>query len=399
MPPAVARLLDDAIAAGLGSGAALAVASPHGVWRHDAGLTARVRRDVQGALQPWPGTPVGRNTLFDLASLTKPFVTSTLLAQTLSRPDCALDLQDRLARWLPQAQGTVLGEATLGQLCSHTSGAPPWLDFAAATYGCTSAEREREIMRLVLDTPHQHPPGQQAVYSDLGYMALGWLLESVLGAPLDVLFSERIAAPAGVAAGYRRLSQPQPVVDVMATEIWPRRCPDGLPLQGAVHDDNAAALDGVAGHAGLFANADAVLRLAQAWLAAWLTADDRPHGPLQLKPSLVRWLASTPGVPADREGKRTTWHHGWDTPSRPGSTAGDLVPEDAFGHLGFTGTSVWLAPSLEAVVVLLTNRVHPDRAPTEGIRNLRRHVHDGLWQLLGSDLATGNRSRSASPVR
>jgi CubicO group peptidase (beta-lactamase class C family) len=355
----VTAWLEQAVRAQVCSGAALAVAWPGGREVHHVGRTARL---------PEPGEVVGPGTQFDLASLTKPLVSLTILTQLLG--EGRLTLADRLDLHLHEAAGTPLGQATLGQLASHAAGAPAWLDFWQRTQ--PGPDRRAEVLRRVLGTAPESTPGTRATYSDLGYIALGAMLEAVLGQPLDVLYAQRVAAPLGLGATYRRLSQPRETKDVVATEVWPPRCPDGLPLRGLVHDDNAAAMDGVAGHAGLFASAEDVLTQGQAWLAAW----QGDPGPLHLDPALVRRLTTTSGAPA------TTWRHGWDTPTRPGSTAGDRVPDGAFGHLGFTGTSLWLAPHQGSVVVLLTNRVHPDRGPTEGIRALRRAVHDAVWERV-----------------
>lgn len=301
--------------------------------------------------------------------------TLTLLAGEIAAG--RVTLGDTLAQHLPDARGTARGAATIGQLLSHTSGAPAWLDYFAATRDVPPGERVQAVRRAVLSTPNSSIPGTQAVYSDLGYMALGWLLEQITDRPLDALYRERIAAPLGLTAGYRRIgaTTADPMA-VVATEVWPPRCGDGQPLRGVVHDDNCAALDGVAGHAGLFGAIADVARWAECWLDAVRAPADSLHGPLQLPTKLCRSLVTTAGCSG------TTWHHGWDTPSRPGSSAGKFAPVDAFGHLGFTGTSVWFAPSRNACAILLTNRVHPTRDAVAGIRALRPAVHDALWQTL-----------------
>ena len=378
----LSHLLQRAVADGLGSAAAVAVAGPDGrQLLLQVGRTSRVRRvgSAQGREQPHPGTPVGEHTRFDLASVSKPMATLTLLAQELSRPQPRLHLGQTLASHLPEARGTLRGAATIGQLVSHASGAPAWLDLDLQTQAL-AGRRERcgAIVREVLQAPLAHEPGTAAIYSDLGYMSLGWMLEALLGAPLDRLFAERVAAPlGGIEAAYRRLPAPLGAADdIAATEIWPRRCADGMPIHGLVHDDNCAALGGVAGHAGLFATSAAVLAWARVWLAAVLDTGSEAVGPLALAPDVARWLVATPGAPG------TSWRHGWDTPSQPGSSAGSLAPADAFGHLGYAGTSVWLAPSLRTVVVLLTNRVHPTHDDTAGIRALRPALHDAVWSCV-----------------
>jgi CubicO group peptidase (beta-lactamase class C family) len=366
IPTQAGEILAQALVAGMGSGAALA-------WQHDGD------RDLLAlghtALPQWPHVPVTTQTQFDLASLTKPMATLTLLVQELARGRIAL--ADRLDAHLPLAQGTPRGAATLGQLVSHTSGAPAWLDFFAATRDTLPNERAAAVQRAVLGTPNPYAPGTQAIYSDLGFMALGWLLEHVMERPLDVLYQERVATPLGMQAGYRRMrAGARAADDVVATEVWPPRCAENLPLQGVVHDDNCAALEGVAGHAGLFGSVADVATWADCWLTAVRETSRPTASPLELPTALCRQLVAMPGVP------HTSWRHGWDTPSQPGSSAGALAPPDTFGHLGFTGTSVWLAPSVRAFAILLTNRVHPTREAVGGIRSLRPHLHDVLWRTL-----------------
>ena len=382
VPASALGIVDRALRDGVGSAVAVAVWAGGERASAAVGRTSRLRVVPHAAgqrLEACPGTPTDLEARFDLASLTKPVATLTLLAQELSAPKPRLSLDDRLERWLPDARGTGLGQATLGQLVSHTSGAPAWLDFWGATADIHDAvERTKAVRKHLLHTPLERQAGMAAVYSDLGYMSLGWVLEALHGEPLDRRFLRSVAVPLELDAAFRRVSvgaagDGQACV---ATEGGVRRCPQGLALQGEVHDDNCAALDGVAGHAGLFATADAVLTWAHAWLRAVRSDGHRRVGPLGLAPELVRFLVATPGVAG------TTWRHGFDTPTRPGSSAGDQVPPDAFGHLGFTGTSVWCSPGRDVAVVMLTNRVHPTSAAVEGIRRLRPTLHDTLWPLL-----------------
>lgn len=345
------------------------VGSALGIGWHHQGLAETLTLG-QTALEPFPHQPVTAQTPFDLASLTKPMATVTLLAQELTKE--RLNLQDRLDQHLPLAIDTALGPRTLGQLLSHTSGAVAWRDFALATQELNGQPRIQAVQQLVLNTPLETEPGTQATYSDLGFLALGWLLEEVTQLPLDQLFAERVARPLGLTAQYRRLSLSlDDALNCVATEIWPQR-QQNLPLQGQVHDDNAAALDGVAGHAGLFATVSDVLQ----WSIQWLHLVQGQETPLEIAPLLAHMLVTTPGCP------HTSWRHGWDTPTQPGSSAGQLAPQDAFGHLGFTGTSVWLSPQRDAAGVLLTNRVHPTRESVQGIRALRPRLYDALWRNL-----------------
>ena len=318
-----------------------------------------------------PGTPIGPHTRFDLASLTKPIATTTLLAQEVAAGRIAL--HGTVADYLPDATGTAAAPLTVGDLLAHCSGWPAWHDFFAQTN--TIADRVGQaalIRRLVLATQPVAPPRQCAVYSDLGFMTLGWILETVCGAPLDQLLALRVARPLGIAIGFRRLSQAHLPQSIVATEIWPPRCPDGRPLQGQVHDDNCAGLDGVAGHAGMFGSAHDVAL----WAQQWLNASRGTTGALALDPALGHHWTATGSVAG------SSWRHGWDSPTQPGSTAGSLAPLDTFGHLGFTGTSVWCSSQHAVAVVLLTNRVHPSRAAVAPIKALRVDVHDLLWQAI-----------------
>ncbi|MCO4760596.1 MAG: beta-lactamase family protein [Myxococcales bacterium] len=368
----VGPIVDRALLDGMGSAIALGVITTSGERAVlTRGTTLRVRRR-QGRLVTAAGLPISRTSVFDLASLTKPMVTSTLLAQAVTSGK--IDLAQPLAHGLPAARDTSLGGQSVRSLLAHGSGALAWRDFYADTAGLSPDARQAAICSAVLNEPLAHPPGSKAVYSDLGFIALGLLLEAVYDTPLDQLFAERIAAPLGLSSAvFRRVSaKPASGDAVVATEVWPPRCPLGDPLQGVVHDDNCAGLDGVAGHAGLFSTVDDVLTWALTWLlpACGVTAIGA------LPPSLVAAWVST--AAADE----TTWRCGFDTPSTGYTSAGSLASVAAFGHLGFTGTSVWMDPSRQAAVVLLTNRVHPSRDQAVLIRQLRPALHDTIWRLL-----------------
>lgn len=379
------RAVRDAVAGGMGSAAALAALGSNGPWSSLA-----VGRTSRSALWPtpggpvaieWPGTPVDPDTPFDLASLTKPMATSTLLALAVAQG--RLDLEAPLRRWLADADGTALADLPLRLLLGHASGLPAWHDFFADTADADAPDaRAARVRRAVLATPLEAPPGSRAVYSDLGFLLLGWVVEAVGGAPLDQQFAEQVARPLGLAARFvrpgHRWSTP-----VVRTEVWPPRCGDGRPLSGEVHDDNCAALCGVAGHAGLFGS----LRDVGTWARVWLRAARGLANDLDLPAELARHWVTTAAAPD------TTWRLGFDTPSRPTSSAGQRAPSDAFGHLGFTGTSVWMSPQADMAIVLLTNRVHPSRDAVAAIRALRPTVGDALWPRLDS------RSESAAEAR
>lgn len=322
--------------------------------------------------------PVQPDTVFDLASLTKPLATVPVLLSLCS--EGRLDLDVSLGRFLPFLAGTPWEAVTPVQLLAHVSGLPAWRPFAAdlvahrgVAIAGTGEAREAVLARIAAETP-EAPPGATCTYSDLGYILLAALAEAAGGAPLDRLFAARVARPLGLARTFfarvrSGVASPLPVppAGIAATEVCPtrRRC-----LQGEVHDDNAWVLGGVAGHAGLFSTAREVATIALAFRDAYL---GDAH---LLSPSLVRRAWSREATPPG-----STRRMGFDTPSPSGSMAGDLAPAGTVGHLGFTGTSFWMEPASGALVVLLTNRVHPDRA-RGGIQGFRPRLHDSVWLAL-----------------
>lgn len=403
LPAEICGLLDAFVAAGHGSAVALAVVRcrPEGddvAFAHVVGRTSAARRrddadnfaGAAAAEQANSGQVVDADTYFDLASLTKPIVTTSLLCGGITRGDFGLD-DPVVLEGLDVESSTAM---TLASLLGHGSGWPAWADFYAATATLATAPlaRMRAIRRAVLATPFERPPEQVAVYSDLGFMALGWWLEARAGVALDQLFNAEFVAPGHLhGLAFRRIHPEQVSEDtglavvaprncaVVATEIWPARCEAGHPLQGVVHDDNAAGLLGVAGHAGLFGNLRGVAGFAASWLAA-VGDGTRRLGRVGLGGALSPDLAAT--LLARSAAPGTTWRLGWDTPSKPKSTAGSLASARAFGHLGFVGTSVWIDPTRDAAVVLLTNRVHPTRTATAPIAALRPAVHDAVWRWI-----------------
>lgn len=346
---------------------------------HAAGTTA-----LPGVASPV--TPVRPDTIFDLASLTKPLVTVPLLYRLFGEGRLAPD--DPAGRFVPELANTPWAGATIARLMDHTSGLPAWRPFAAklvassgeAIAGTPSAV-DSVLRRIAAESPAA-APGVVCTYSDLGYILLGRIVEAVTGESLDAAFRRLVAVPLGLdraffvpVRGGVASAPPVPAGDVAATERCPTR---GRVLRGEVHDDNAWVLGGVAGHAGLFADAAAVDRIATALVAAWAGEDAS-----LFVPGVVRDAWTARAAPAG-----ATRVRGFDTPSPAGSLAGDRAPAGTVGHLGFTGTSVWMHPSSGMVIVLLTNRVHPTRA-NEALRAVRPAAHDAVWDAL-TTLAGGH---------
>lgn len=349
----LAALIDAALAAPLGSAAALSIG--------DAGVEQE--RVVRGTLRRVPdaGPAIDERTAFDLASLTKPMATAALAMVLVG--DGALDLDAPVRRWLPDAATT----GTVRQLLAHAAGCAAHVEFFRTLRAGAHPDPRAEL----LDLAARHPaaaPGVAAVYSDLGYLMLGAIVERAAGRPLDDAFRVHVAEPLGLSGACFPGATPLP--RAVATELDDR----GL-VAGRVHDENAYFGGGICGHAGLFATIGDVARFAAALVD---TAAGSPRG--RWRTDVVRRFLDDAPVPS------ATWRLGWDTPSTsPGvSQAGDRWPRTgAIGHTGFTGTSLWLDLPRRRWVALLTNRVHPTRDGTaEPIKALRRAVGDATVALL-----------------
>jgi CubicO group peptidase (beta-lactamase class C family) len=303
-------------------------------------------------------------TPYDLASLTKPIV--ALAALRLSQRG-VIDLQRDVARWLPELEGTRGGEASLTQLLSHRAGLAAWLPLweeGDAPFG--SAARKAQMLRSAAT---KHAPEGACLYSDLGYIIAGEALARASGMSLDRLVQREVTGPLGLgqqlfyAAALEGHARETLVATAAPTEICPPRT---VVARGEVHDENCFAFGGIAGHAGMFGTAAAVLSLG---LAVLEVLEGRSRW---LDQGLLRWALRARG-----SGEHAL---GWDTKSAEGSSAGSEFSAQSFGHLGFTGTSIWCDPTRRLCAVLLSNRVHPTRENI-AIRDFRRRFHDAVADL------------------
>ncbi len=293
----------------------------------------------QRARQPEP-TLMTEDTVFDLASLTKPIVTA--LGLWLLVEEGKLDVRDSLARHIPAFARKETEAITLEQMLLHTSGFIA--DNPLEDYQHGADEAWRRLHALNPKTP----PGSRFTYSDVNYLLLGEVVAKVAGMPLDEFARKRIFEPLGMKeTGYR----PQGELKRRAAPTEKR---DGHWLVGEVHDPRAATLDGVAGHAGLFSTADDL-----AIFVRMLLADGKHQGRAFLRPeTLRRYTAPHEVDTAKGKGLRTC---GWDMATSYSANRGELFPKGiSYGHTGFTGTSLWLDPQSRTAVVFLSNRVHPD---------------------------------------
>ena len=312
-----------------------------------------------------------RETLFDIASLTKVIATTQLVLGACS--EGLVHLDDPLRRFYPDALPDV-SAVTVRQLLSHSGGFAAWRPlYGQLGPDGTARQRRQRAAALILRQPLAYRPGHASVYSDLGFMVLGDILETSYGQPLDGLFVHRIARPLGLEGiayvpmeGTRRLNGD--ALDIAATERCEWR---GRILSGEVHDANAWAVGGVAAHAGLFATAAGVWQFAHAMLEAAAGRRD------WLPPLLLRESWERQSNPAG-----TTRALGWDTPTPGRSSSGTFFGRNAIGHLGFTGCSLWIDLERQVSLVLCTNRVHPSRQ-SDGIARLRPKVHDLAMHALG----------------
>jgi serine-type D-Ala-D-Ala carboxypeptidase len=307
------------------------------------------------------------SSIYDLASLTK--VVATTSAIMLLVDDGLIDVDAPVARYLPAfAEGDPSkGEVTVTQLLTHHSGLPAGRDLWRSASSPMIAKAQLLTTRLIC------PPGRCYLYSDVGADVLGILAEVVSGQPLDRFLTTRLFEPLGM-TNTRFLPSPSLAQRIAPTEAWSRR---GYPLRGEVHDENAFALGGVAGHAGLFATAADLGIFAQFLLDRGRVGEEQ--------------LISRATI--DRFTRKSAGHRalGWDTCDRGSSggeredpTCGKLFSTRAFGHTGFTGTSLWIDPERNVFVVLLTNRVHAARArrPGQLIHDIRADLADAATVAL-----------------
>jgi len=330
-------------------------------------------------------TPLPEETVFDLASLTKPLATTLALMMLVKEKKLRLD--DRVTRFFPNFGVHGKMGITLRQLLSHSSGLPAWRPYyqeiasRETTQGKVSFLSSR-IAREFVYTQLQREklealPGQQTIYSDLGFMLLGAVIEEVTGLGLDQYCWDKLFRPLGLYSTafinleMVRRHKLRPISERFApTELcpWRKRL-----LCAEVHDSNAYAMGGVAGHAGLFSTVDDLNQLVSCLLACY-------RGEHMLLPSaLVREFWTRDGnVPG------STWALGWDTPSPQQSSAGELFSPRSVGHLGFTGTSLWIDLEQQVHVIVLSNRVHP-RRDNESIQAFRPVLHNAIMRVVLED--------------
>lgn len=317
------------------------------------------------------GSPVGTDMVFDLASLTKPLATTVAVMHLVYSGQLNLD----------QSLGNIVDRLTLSDksqiqirhLLAHTSGLSAHQPYYERLTCLPMAQRKAALRRYLVAEPLAYATGDRVVYSDLGFMMLDWVVEHITGQSLDGFLAQTVYGPLGIVdlffpglengQGDRsRFSHHQ----YAPTECCPWR---HRVIEGAVHDDNAYAVGGIAGHAGLFGTAYGVFRLLSFLLSVYQGGDGRgivdPH-------TVKTFWTEEPGT-----GRAL----GFDMVSPSGSSSGDFFSPGSVGHLGFTGTSFWLDIERAMMIVLLTNRVHPSR-DNDGIKQFRPRIHDQVMKCI-----------------
>lgn len=316
-------------------------------------------------------------TIYDIASLTKPLVTGLLCARLIENGE--LKLETEVASILPEFDRADKRALNVRQLLTHSSGLPAWRPLYMISGG-----EPGNVLRTIADQPLEYRPGTHVIYSDLGFITLGFLLEKLEGATLAEIAQQRIFEPLELK---RTMFNPGEEIrgSVAASETGNcherEKCRDEPSaslfnnwrehlIWGEVHDGNAHFLGGAAGHAGLFSTAREVLRIATQFVAS--------HTRL-LAPQTCRLFQTdlTPGLEEARS-------FAWQLAVTRDSTAGPKLPPDSFGHLGFTGTSCWIDAVHDRVFILLTNRTHARPLPFKIINDVRRRFHTLAVEALES---------------
>ncbi len=305
-------------------------------------------------------------TIYDLASLTKPLVTGLLCARRLESG--ALTLDGAIAHYLPEFDRSDKASITIRQLLTHSSGLPAWRPLYVITEG-----NPEKTVTAIADLALEYEPGYRVVYSDLGFITLGLMLERMTGTKLAELARREIFAPLGLQHTHFNPAQALQTgiaASEMGNTYERQTCTEmGLqygawragPIWGEVHDGNAHFLGGSAGHAGLFSTVAETFRIVQQFIAA--------QTELLRSETCALFLTNfTDSLEEDRS-------IAWKLASSSESSAGPDLPPESFGHAGFTGTSCWVDPHLQRSYILLTNRTHARKPPFANINELRRQFH------------------------
>ncbi len=326
--------------------------------------------------------PATLDTIYDLASLTKPLITGLLFARRIESKE--IDLNSSVAEFLSEFDRPDKQSITVGQLLTHSSGLPAWRPLYILAEG-----KSERVLEAIANVDLDYAPGTRVIYSDLGFITLGLLMERLSGRRLAELAREEIFQPLGLE---RTFFNP-----AIAMQTGIAACETGNAYErntcaetnagefqnwrqdviwGQVHDGNAHFLGGAAGHAGLFSSAQGTLTIANQFLERRAEGDPRDQVSL-LKNETLELFRNN--LTAGLEESRSV---GWMLAETSGSSAGPDLPLQSFGHTGFTGTSCWIDPQQGRVFILLTNRTHARALPFVNINSVRRQFHSLAVEAL-----------------
>lgn len=306
-------------------------------------------------------------TVYDLASLTKPLATSLAFMALVETGN--IDLEDEIGIFFHGASRE-MGKIRISQLLSHSSGLPAHRPYYETLIGYAHGKRKEKLKKLIFDEKLLFQPGSATLYSDLGFMLLGFVVEKITGVSLDIFWQNEIVRP--LALREELFFKDMSGLDSERCAGTGRCNWSKRKLCGIVHDDNCRALGGIAGHAGLFGTVNGVMSMTKELLLQYRGVHRHPaYGSEVLKKFLQKHNGST-------------WTYGFDTPSSGNSTSGKYFSEMSVGHLGYTGTSFWIDLSKGVGVVLLTNRVLMGNDMSK-IRKFRPLVHDTIMKYLTND--------------
>lgn len=341
-----------AISKGIFPGAVFLCALNHTIIFHEAFGTADL----------FENRKMQKDSIFDLASLTKPLATTLAVSKLMEKGKLSLD--QKIGDILVEFQNTDKSDITIDMLLRHTSGYPAHRNYYLEILQCGQGSRQC-LRNLLLKEDLENEIGEKEVYSDLGFMLLAWIIERVGHQRLDQFVIEEIYAPLGIEHLFfiERNSENEKIKPYQGQFVATQKCFwRKKVLLGEADDDNAYAVGGIEGHAGLFGDALSVYSLCSEILKSL-----QNKSPTVLKADIIKNF-----VKKDIRFERVA---GFDTPSKQGSASGRFFSEFSIGHLGFTGTSFWIDPLTGLIIVLLTNRVHPSRS-NEEIKKFRPMIHD-----------------------
>ncbi len=313
-----------------------------------------------------PTISLTQDTIFDLASLTKPLATSMAIMKCVE--DGKIDLDQPIGRILSTSLPSDKADLTTRQILTHSAGFADWKPFYLKLIKSAPEKRKKLLRKWIMEEPLEYKLGTKDLYSDLGFMILEWIIEECTGTLFHEFLNRSFYSPLLMKNTFFSGTDLIQVDkdNIAATENCPWR---KTIMQGTVHDENAYALGGYSGHAGLFGTAGDIYTLADLLMAHYLGKRTD-----YLSPETVKTFFTKQNIV-----KGSTRALGWDTPSPQDSSSGTHFSKKTVGHLGFTGTSLWMDLEKDVIVIFLSNRVHPTRK-NEKIRAFRPILHDLIME-------------------